>query len=54
LAQEQNVSETTLFAFSADTNIINSGVMFFKRSDLTMKFIDEIIAIGPTPGLGMG
>lgn len=52
--QSQRVKESEMFVFSADTNIINSGVMLFRHSEWTSIFIDEIIDIGPTPNLGMG
>ena len=54
LLKNYNISETKQFIFSADTNIINSGVMLLRSSTWMIKFIDEIIAIGPTPNLGMG
>jgi hypothetical protein len=48
------VKNNESFVFSADTNIINSGVMLLRKSDFMAKFIDEVINIGPTPNLGMG
>ena len=54
LTKANNITDPKLFVFSADTNIINSGVMLFRFSDLTLRFIDDIISIGPTPDLGMG
>ena len=54
LLAKEGVTEERMFIFSADTNIINSGVMIFKKSEWTFNFIDTIIAIGPTPNLGMG
>ena len=50
----EKVLDNEVFIFSGDTNIINSGVMIFKRSEWVSKFLDDVLAIGPTPGLGMG
>lgn len=57
-----NVKEEAKLIFSGDTNIINSGVMIFRRSPWSIQFINTIISIGHTPGpdpsfkggLGMG
>ena len=56
------VTNDAMLIFSGDTNIINSGVMIFRRSEWSMDFIDKVVAIGHTPGpdpsfkggLGMG
>jgi len=52
--EKHKVKENEMFIFSADTNIINSGVFMFKASTESLDFINNIIEIGPTLNLGMG
>ena len=62
LLSSNKVNDEALLIFSGDTNIINSGVMIFRRSPWSIQFINTIISIGHTPGpdpsfkggLGMG